>query len=167
METPNLEIELALRTQGHRCIAGLDEAGRGAWAGPVVAAAVILPLDWPDLERALAGVRDSKQLSPAARDAHFEVIGQVGNPRILAAPRLVPPPRLAVLEDRLGLDLPVPDPVAAAGHVDARVAGVILDPQQQHDLAVLLGGPRVEDRGGGERNIGGRDDGVGAIGYSY
>ena len=39
METPTLETELALRTQGHRRIAGLDEAGRGAWAGPVVAAA--------------------------------------------------------------------------------------------------------------------------------
>ena len=77
METPTLETELALRTQGHRRIAGLDEAGRGAWAGPVVAAAVILPLDRPDLERALVGVRDSKQLSPAVRDAHFEVIGQV------------------------------------------------------------------------------------------
>ena len=77
METPTLEIELALRMQGHCCIAGLDEAGRGAWAGPVVSAAVILPLDRPGLERALAGVRDSKQLSPAARDAHVEMISQV------------------------------------------------------------------------------------------
>lgn len=77
METPTLEIELALRAQGHRRIAGLDEAGRGAWAGPVVAAAVILPLDRPDVKRALAGVRDSKQLSPTARDAHFDIIREV------------------------------------------------------------------------------------------
>lgn len=50
-------------------IAGLDEAGRGAWAGPVVAGAVILPLDRFDLAHALAGVNDSKQLSPAMREA--------------------------------------------------------------------------------------------------
>jgi len=48
-------------------VAGLDEAGRGAWAGPVVAAAVILP-PGDGVCAALAGVRDSKQLSPAARE---------------------------------------------------------------------------------------------------
>jgi ribonuclease HII len=74
MDNPTLEIELALRAQGYRFVAGLDEAGRGAWAGPVVAAAVILPLDHADLDRTLSGVRDSKQLSPAARDTLFEVI---------------------------------------------------------------------------------------------
>ncbi len=50
-------------------VAGLDEAGRGAWAGPVVAGAVILPLERPDLAAALDGVRDSKLLSPAQREA--------------------------------------------------------------------------------------------------
>ncbi len=50
-----------------QCVAGLDEAGRGAWAGPVVAAAVILPHGESVCE-ALAGVRDSKQLSPTARE---------------------------------------------------------------------------------------------------
>ncbi len=49
-------------------VAGLDEAGRGAWAGPVVAGAVILPLERPDLAAALDGVRDSKLLSPAQRE---------------------------------------------------------------------------------------------------
>jgi ribonuclease HII len=77
MNTPTLEIELALRAQGHRLVAGLDEAGRGAWAGPVVAAAVILPLGRPDLEHVLTGVRDSKQLSPGTRDALFDVIHQI------------------------------------------------------------------------------------------
>jgi len=48
MDIPTLEVELALRVQGHRFVAGLDEAGRGAWAGPVVAAAVVLPLDRSD-----------------------------------------------------------------------------------------------------------------------
>ncbi|MBD2576783.1 ribonuclease HII [Oscillatoria sp. FACHB-1406] len=47
-------------------VAGVDEVGRGAWFGPVVAAAVILPPSvWPDL--AIAGVKDSKQLSPKKR----------------------------------------------------------------------------------------------------
>jgi ribonuclease HII len=76
MVTPTLEVELALLAQGHRFIAGLDEAGRGAWAGPVVAAAVVLPLDQSDLEHILAGVRDSKQLSPAAREEILTVIRQ-------------------------------------------------------------------------------------------
>jgi len=48
-------------------VAGLDEAGRGAWAGPVVAAAVILPRG-DGVCAALTGVRDSKQLSPTARE---------------------------------------------------------------------------------------------------
>ncbi|GAB4527887.1 MAG: ribonuclease HII [Anaerolineae bacterium] len=76
-DIPTLEIELALLAQGHRFIAGLDEAGRGAWAGPVVAAAVVLPLDQPDLEHMLGGVRDSKRLSPATRQTLFEVIRQI------------------------------------------------------------------------------------------
>jgi len=73
---PTLDIELALRAQGHRFVAGLDEAGRGAWAGPVVAAAVILPLDRPDLTLVLQEVRDSKQLSPSTRDLLFDLIRQ-------------------------------------------------------------------------------------------
>lgn len=74
---PTLEKELALQAQGFRFVAGLDEAGRGAWAGPVVAAAVILPLDDPAAVAALAGLRDSKQLSAKRREALFEVIWQV------------------------------------------------------------------------------------------
>jgi ribonuclease HII len=55
-------------------IAGVDEVGRGSWAGPVVAAAVVLPLEWPDLCRALDGVRDSKQLSAERREELFQAI---------------------------------------------------------------------------------------------
>jgi ribonuclease HII len=44
-QSPTLEEEMALLSQGYSFIAGLDEAGRGCLAGPVVAAAVILPLD--------------------------------------------------------------------------------------------------------------------------
>ena len=68
---------MALFQQGYCFVAGLDEAGRGCLAGPVVAAAVILPL--PLNEEGLAryaGVRDSKQLTPQARDALYGTIVQ-------------------------------------------------------------------------------------------
>lgn len=55
-------------------IAGIDEAGRGALAGPVVAAAVILPLDDPERLAALADLNDSKQLSAVRREAACERI---------------------------------------------------------------------------------------------
>jgi ribonuclease HII len=71
---PHLHKEIALLRQGYHFVAGLDEAGRGAWAGPVVAAAVILPLDQPDLARLLSGLRDSKKLTPLARARLFDVI---------------------------------------------------------------------------------------------
>ena len=71
---PSLIYEQRLWGQGYRYVAGLDEAGRGAWAGPVVAAAVILPADLPGLAEHLVGVRDSKQLSPARREMLLEVI---------------------------------------------------------------------------------------------
>ena len=63
---PDLAFEQQLWLQGIHCVAGLDEAGRGAWAGPVAAAAVILPENSAIL-RSLQGVRDSKQLSPERR----------------------------------------------------------------------------------------------------
>jgi ribonuclease HII len=52
----------------YKYVAGLDEAGRGALAGPVCVGAVILPDDNPHLLRTLSGVRDSKQLTPRKRD---------------------------------------------------------------------------------------------------
>ncbi len=67
MITPPLEIEQGLWRQG-KVVAGIDEAGRGAWAGPVVAAAVLLPPDAEGLERELAGVDDSKRLRPPERE---------------------------------------------------------------------------------------------------
>jgi len=53
----------------YRHIAGLDEAGRGALAGPVAVGAVILPADDPLLPRALEGARDSKQMTPLERES--------------------------------------------------------------------------------------------------
>jgi ribonuclease HII len=63
---PSLAEEKALRAEGYRLIAGVDEVGRGALMGPVVAAAVIMP----DKVKARwkSKVRDSKQLSPEARE---------------------------------------------------------------------------------------------------
>ena len=54
---------------GCRCVAGIDEAGRGALAGPVVAACVVLPLGWD-----APGVRDSKTRTPLQRESAFERI---------------------------------------------------------------------------------------------
>jgi ribonuclease HII len=70
-DRPTLDRESQLRRAGHRLIAGIDEAGRGAWAGPVVAAAVILD---PAEVSLLDGVNDSKQLSPRQRDRLYQVI---------------------------------------------------------------------------------------------
>lgn len=77
MSPPSLRLERRLWRQGYNLIAGLDEVGRGAWAGPVVAAAVVLPLEAPGLRRALAGVNDSKQLTPRQREHLFAAIGAV------------------------------------------------------------------------------------------
>jgi ribonuclease HII len=72
-EPPNLNHEIELRSRGYGLVAGIDEAGRGALAGPVVAGAVILPtavyLSWFEL------VRDSKQLNPGQRRSLFQLIG--------------------------------------------------------------------------------------------
>lgn len=65
--TAGLKRELELIAQGRRQIVGIDEAGRGAWAGAVYAGAAILPLDNPELTLLLAGVRDSKQMTPGSR----------------------------------------------------------------------------------------------------
>ena len=62
-------FEREARKHGHRIVAGIDEAGRGPLAGPVVAAAVILPFEC-DTD----GIYDSKQLSPGKREAAFHRI---------------------------------------------------------------------------------------------
>jgi ribonuclease HII len=68
-EEPNCSLEAQLYRGGISIIAGLDEVGRGAWAGPVTAAAVILPPPDLRLEAQLRGLRDSKQLSAADRES--------------------------------------------------------------------------------------------------
>jgi ribonuclease HII len=70
---PDLSFELPLWEAGLTFIAGIDEAGRGALAGPVSAAAVILPPDQA-MGSYLKGVRDSKQLTPEQRETAREKI---------------------------------------------------------------------------------------------
>ena len=66
---PDLSAEQSAWAEGLRDVCGIDEAGRGPWAGPVVAAAVVLnPDDIP------AGLRDSKALTEARREALFDPI---------------------------------------------------------------------------------------------
>ena len=64
---PNLDHERALWVNGALWVAGIDEAGRGALAGPVAVGAVILP-QIPSFTRELRGVRDSKEMTPAQRE---------------------------------------------------------------------------------------------------
>ncbi|MGD0751668.1 MAG: ribonuclease HII [Anaerolineales bacterium] len=64
---PSLIYEQSLWDAGYTQIAGIDEAGRGAWAGPVCAAALILPPD-PSILHTLDRVRDSKLMTPLARE---------------------------------------------------------------------------------------------------
>ena len=75
LQMPSFEEERLLQAQGYHRVAGIDEVGRGPLAGPVVAAAVILPHDidtpWLNL------VRDSKQLTPSRREFLFHHIHEV------------------------------------------------------------------------------------------
>jgi ribonuclease HII len=69
MERDLWDYETKAREKGYRLVAGADEAGRGPLAGPVVAAAVVLPAD-----AFLQGLDDSKKLSPAKREELFPKI---------------------------------------------------------------------------------------------
>ena len=71
--TPDEVFEYEAWTRGFRRIAGLDEVGCGPLAGPVVAAAVILPRRC----RALVGLRDSKRLNEGQRERFYELIRDV------------------------------------------------------------------------------------------
>src|SRR5437899_5018757 len=66
---PSLTHERALWGQGHAVVAGIDEVGRGAWAGPISVGAAVLPSD-----RRVYRVRDSKMLTEAERERLFDRI---------------------------------------------------------------------------------------------
>jgi ribonuclease HII len=108
---PDLSEEMELHSRGYRLIAGLDEAGRGSWAGPVVAGAVILPLDQPLL--GLEGIRDSKRLTARKREQFYEVIEEVAlalgvgivTPDVIDEVGIVPATRQAMLQAVLNLPI--------------------------------------------------------------
>ena len=74
---PTLNHEQLFVTQGYHLIAGIDEVGRGCWAGPVVAAAVVLSDVVYHMPDVLMGLNDSKQLSAAQRLALVDTIQRV------------------------------------------------------------------------------------------
>jgi ribonuclease HII len=94
MSSDLLAFERELWRQGLVRVAGVDEAGRGPLAGPVSAAAVILPSAWATtgLPAELAGLNDSKQLTEAQREAFYEFI--IACPEIRRAVVLVTAPRI-------------------------------------------------------------------------
>ncbi len=129
LKIPSFAEEKRLEAQGYQLIAGIDEVGRGALAGPVVAAAVILPchLDTPWL----AQVKESKQLSPARRELLFHRIQEtaiavgigitpndiIDNQGIIKATRLAmkkavdqlsPPPESLLIDYMLLPEVPLP-----------------------------------------------------------
>jgi ribonuclease HII len=138
------EFERALWGRGLRRIAGVDEAGRGPLAGPVVAAAAILPPKWVEtgLPRELSGLNDSKQLTPLQREVFFAFLtvcsevefavaqidaGQIDEINILCAThqamnaalaRLSSPPQHALVDGRAVKTMRVPQTAIIQG--DAR-----------------------------------------------
>ncbi len=72
---PTYDEEAALLEDGYTVIAGVDEAGRGSLAGPVVAGAAVMPVhpdgDW------ITGIRDSKRLTPRQREAALQQMRDV------------------------------------------------------------------------------------------
>src|SRR5262249_2369383 len=73
MSASRFKYERELLARGVVRIAGVDEAGLGPLAGPVVAAAAVLPVEWLQgrLPRSLQGLNDSKQLTPEQRESFF------------------------------------------------------------------------------------------------
>jgi ribonuclease HII len=101
---PNLDEEDKLKAQGYELIAGIDEVGRGALAGPVVASAVILPhpanLPWLGL------VRDSKELDSRKREPLFDLINKeavavgigIVPPQVIDSINILKATRLAMIQ---------------------------------------------------------------------
>ncbi|MFO7916501.1 MAG: ribonuclease HII [Anaerolineae bacterium] len=71
---PDLWWEKHLWLRGYRWVAGIDEAGRGAWAGPVVAAFVVLPQYLSRVGDIFCAINDSKLLSARARERCYDLI---------------------------------------------------------------------------------------------
>ena len=139
-QRPTLEHELLLFSRGISLIAGVDEAGRGPLAGPVMAAAVILPREiTPKLLKQLERLNDSKKLSHIVREELFEIITteaeifwatgeatveEIGKLNILRATHLAmkrallalkPLPEHALVDGLPARDLPIPQTALVGG----------------------------------------------------
>jgi ribonuclease HII len=116
------EFERALWRKNVARVAGVDEAGRGPLAGPVVAAAAILPAKWAEsgLPRELEGLNDSKQLTELQREKFFAFITACGEIEFGIA----------------GVDAGVIDEIniLQATHRAMNAALAKLNPQPQHAL---------------------------------
>jgi len=69
-KSPSLQVERALWADGHEVVVGMDEVGRGAWAGPLTVGAAVVPQD-----RRVNKIRDSKMLTEYEREALFARVG--------------------------------------------------------------------------------------------
>jgi ribonuclease HII len=67
---PSLQVERAMWAEGHDVVVGMDEVGRGAWAGPLTIGAAVVPKD-----RRVNKIRDSKMLTEREREALFDRVG--------------------------------------------------------------------------------------------
>lgn len=153
---PDLSLETRLARDGHRCIAGIDEVGRGPLAGPVVAAAVVLdPLSVPD------GLDDSKMLKGRVREdlagrlrrvAHVGVgiatVEEIDEINILQASFLamrraigalpVHPDYLLVDGNRLPADLPCPArPVIRGDSLSSSIAAASIVAKVTRDAGMV------------------------------
>lgn len=160
-EAPDFQFENKLWQSGVRFVAGIDEAGRGALAGPVFVAALVF-LPGADIDHQLLGVRDSKQMSPVQRQhwaaqlrqlAHNYAVGSASNLEIdemgivkatqLAIQRALT--GLAVTTGHLLLDymahLPLPLPQTILVKGDARslsIAGASILAKTERDAHMLV-----------------------------
>ncbi len=140
-ETKPLDFERHFWESGTQYVAGIDEVGRGALAGPVVACALVLPAN----TQPLPGVKDSKRLSPSQREALFPLIleqatavgiGQVAPEKIdeinileatrtamaLAVEELNPPPEMCLVDGNQKIVVPCPQRMIIKG--DQRVYSI-------------------------------------------
>lgn len=117
-----LRFEQQLLAAGCTSIAGVDEAGRGPLAGPVVAAAVVFPIAWirSGLPEPLRGLNDSKQLRPARRAAFFEFLR--GHPDVRSGIAAIEAAEIDVLN------------ILRATHRAMALALAALDPAPDHAL---------------------------------
>ncbi|MEO7837694.1 MAG: ribonuclease HII [Acidimicrobiales bacterium] len=120
-DAPSLAIERALWATGHEVIVGVDEVGRGAWAGPLTVGAAVLPHD-----RRVYKVRDSKMLTETERERLFDRIAgwcvawSVGHATQAECDDLgmTAAQKLAAGRAIDGLGLPTPDKILVDGHWD-------------------------------------------------